>query len=36
MFALLTETGAGSSLLIAMLLIGIPWAMWVDRKRASK
>ena len=36
MFALLTETGAGSSLLLAMLLIGIPVALWVDRKRAKR
>ena len=36
MFALLTETGIGSSFLLAMVIIGIPVALWVERKRASK
>ena len=36
MFALLTETGIGSSLLLAMVTVGIPVALWVDRKRAGK
>ena len=36
MFALLTETGIGSSFLLAMVTVGIPVALWVERKRASK
>ena len=36
MFALLTETGIGSSFLLLMVTVGIPVALWVDRKRAGK
>lgn len=36
MFALLTETGIGSSFLLLMVTVGIPVALWVERKRASK
>ena len=33
---LLTETGIGSSFLLLMVTVGIPVALWVERKRASK
>lgn len=36
MFELLTETGIGSSFLLLMVTMGIPVALWVERKRASK
>ena len=36
MFALLTNTGIGSSFLLLMVTVGIPVALWVERKRASK
>ena len=36
MFELLTETGIGSSFLLAMVTAGIPVALWVDRKRAKR
>ena len=36
MFALLADTGIGSSFLLLMVSVGIPVALWVDRKRASK
>jgi len=36
MFELLTETGIGSSFLLLMVTVGIPVALWVDRKRAGR
>ena len=36
MFALLTDTGIGSSFLLAMVTVGIPVALWVERKRAKR
>ena len=36
MFELLTNTGIGSSFLLLMVTVGIPVALWVERKRASK
>lgn len=36
MFALLTNTGIGSSFLLLMVTVGIPVALWVERKRAGR
>lgn len=36
MFELLTETGIGSSFLLLMVTVGIPVALWVERKRAGR
>lgn len=35
-FELLSETGFGSSLLLAALMVGLPAALWVERKRAGR
>lgn len=36
MWELLTNTGIGSSFLLLMVTVGIPVALWVERKRAKR
>ena len=36
MWELLTNTGIGSSFILAMVTVGIPVALWVERKRAKR